>query len=126
MFFLLVFFWFVLFYSGAPPGYVGFEEGGVLTEAVRRRPYCVVLLDEWEKAHPEVGSLFLSIFDEGHITDSKGFDVSFRNSIIVATSNLGARHLANLPPTASAESARPQVFEKLLFVFFFFTNCCVR
>ena len=80
---------------------------------VRRRPYSVVLLDEYEKAHPEVGSLFLSIFDEGQITDSKGFLVSFRNTIIVATSNLGARHLAALPPNESAESARPAVMHEI-------------
>jgi ATP-dependent Clp protease ATP-binding subunit ClpB len=74
---------------GAPPGYVGFEEGGQLTEAVRRRPYSVVLLDEIEKAHPQVFNLFLQIFDEGRLTDSKGVTVDFRNTIVIATSNLG-------------------------------------
>ena len=75
---------------GAPPGYVGYEEGGQLTEAVRRRPYSVVLLDEIEKAHPQVFNLFLQIFDEGRLTDSKGTTVDFRNTIIIMTSNLGS------------------------------------
>lgn len=75
---------------GAPPGYIGYEEGGQLTEAVRRRPYSVVLFDEIEKAHPQVFNLFLQIFDEGHLTDSKGVRVDFRNTIIIMTSNLGS------------------------------------
>lgn len=75
---------------GAPPGYIGYEEGGQLTEAVRRRPYSVVLLDEVEKAHPQVFNLFLQIFDEGRLTDSKGVTVDFRNTIIIMTSNLGS------------------------------------
>lgn len=75
---------------GAPPGYVGYEEGGQLTEAVRRKPYSVVLLDEIEKAHPSVFNLFLQIFDEGRLTDSKGITVDFRNTIIIMTSNLGS------------------------------------
>ncbi len=75
---------------GAPPGYVGYEEGGQLTEAVRRKPYSVVLLDEIEKAHPQVFNLFLQIFDEGRLTDSKGVTVDFRNTIIIMTSNLGS------------------------------------
>lgn len=74
---------------GAPPGYVGYEEGGQLTEAVRRKPYSVVLFDEIEKAHPQVFNLFLQIFDEGRLTDSKGTTVDFRNTIIIMTSNLG-------------------------------------
>lgn len=74
---------------GAPPGYVGYEEGGQLTEAVRRKPYSVILLDEVEKAHPQVFNLFLQIFDEGRLTDSKGVTVDFRNAIIIMTSNLG-------------------------------------
>lgn len=74
---------------GAPPGYVGYEEGGQLTEAVRRKPYSVILLDEIEKAHPQVFNLFLQIFDEGRLTDSKGVTVDFRNAIIIMTSNLG-------------------------------------
>jgi len=75
---------------GAPPGYVGFEEGGQLTEAVRRKSYCAILLDEIEKAHPDVFNILLQIFDDGHLTDAKGRRVDFRNSIIVMTSNIGA------------------------------------
>jgi ATP-dependent Clp protease ATP-binding subunit ClpC len=75
---------------GAPPGYVGYEEGGQLTEAVRRKSYCCILLDEIEKAHPDVFNLLLQIFDDGHLTDAKGRRVDFRNSIIVMTSNIGA------------------------------------
>lgn len=78
---------------GAPPGYVGFEEGGQLTEAVRRRPYSVVLFDEIEKAHPQVFNLFLQIFDEGRLTDSKGVTVDFKSTIIIMTSNLGSEIL---------------------------------
>ncbi|MGH7716927.1 MAG: AAA family ATPase, partial [Vulcanimicrobiaceae bacterium] len=75
---------------GAPPGYVGYEEGGQLTEAVRRRPYCVVLLDEIEKAHPDVFNLLLQVFEDGRLTDSQGRTVDFKNSVIVMTSNVGA------------------------------------
>jgi len=75
---------------GAPPGYVGYEEGGQLTEAVRRKSYCVILLDEIEKAHPDVFNILLQIFDDGHLTDAKGRRVDFRNSIIAMTSNVGA------------------------------------
>jgi ATP-dependent Clp protease ATP-binding subunit ClpB len=76
---------------GAPPGYVGYEEGGQLTEAVRRRPYSVVLLDEIEKAHPEVFNILLQVLDEGRLTDSQGHVVSFKNTIIIMTSNLGSQ-----------------------------------
>ncbi len=75
---------------GAPPGYVGYEEGGQLTEAVRRKPYSVILLDEIEKAHPDVFKLFLQVFDDGRLTDNKGTTVSFKNAIIIMTSNLGS------------------------------------
>jgi ATP-dependent Clp protease ATP-binding subunit ClpB len=75
---------------GAPPGYIGYEEGGQLTEAVRRKPYSVILVDEIEKAHPQVFNIFLQIFDEGRLTDSKGITVDFRNAIIIMTSNLGS------------------------------------
>jgi len=75
---------------GAPPGYVGYEEGGKLTEAVRRRPYCLVLLDELEKAHPDVAGILLQIMEEGELTDSTGRKVSFKNTIVVMTSNIGA------------------------------------
>lgn len=75
---------------GAPPGYVGYDEGGQLTESVRRKNYCLVLLDEIEKAHPDVFNILLQIFDDGHLTDAKGRKVDFRNSIIIMTSNIGA------------------------------------
>jgi ATP-dependent Clp protease ATP-binding subunit ClpC len=75
---------------GAPPGYVGYDEGGQLTEAVRRKSYCAILLDEIEKAHPDVFNILLQIFDDGHLADAKGRRVDFRNSIIVMTSNIGA------------------------------------
>jgi ATP-dependent Clp protease ATP-binding subunit ClpC len=76
---------------GAPPGYVGYDEGGQLTEAVRRRPYSVILLDEIEKAHPEVYNVLLQVLDEGRLTDGKGRVINFTNSIIIATSNVGAQ-----------------------------------
>ncbi len=75
---------------GAPPGYVGYEEGGQLTEAVRRRPYCVVLLDEIEKAHPDVFNILLQVLDDGRLTDNQGRTVNFKNTIIIMTSNLGS------------------------------------
>ena len=78
---------------GAPPGYVGFEEGGQLSERVRRKPYCVVLLDEIEKAHPDVFNLLLQVMDEGRLTDSTGRTISFRNTILIMTSNVGSREL---------------------------------
>jgi len=81
---------------GAPPGYVGFEEGGQLTEAVRRRPYCVVLLDEVEKAHKDVFNILLQVLDDGRITDSQGRMVDFRNAIIVMTSNIGSEHILDV------------------------------
>ncbi len=79
---------------GAPPGYVGYGTGGQLTEAVRRNPYSVILLDEIEKAHPDVFNILLQIFDEGHLTDAEGITVSFKNTIIIGTSNIGGRMLA--------------------------------
>src|SRR6202008_3227296 len=78
---------------GAPPGYVGYEEGGQLTEKVRRRPYAVVLLDEIEKAHPDVFNLLLQALDDGQMTDSLGRKIDFKNTIIIMTSNIGARQL---------------------------------
>lgn len=80
---------------GAPPGYIGFDEGGQLTEAVRRNPYSVVLFDEIEKAHADVTNILLQIFDDGHVTDSKGKKVDFKNTVLIMTSNLGAEHLLN-------------------------------
>jgi ATP-dependent Clp protease ATP-binding subunit ClpB len=78
---------------GAPPGYVGYDEGGQLTEAVRRKPYSVVLFDEVEKAHPDVFNVLLQVLDDGRITDSQGRTVDFKNTVIIMTSNLGSRHL---------------------------------
>jgi ATP-dependent Clp protease ATP-binding subunit ClpB len=80
---------------GAPPGYVGYEEGGQLTEAVRRRPYTVVLLDEVEKAHPEVFDILLQVLDDGRLTDGQGRTVDFRNTILILTSNLGSQYLVD-------------------------------
>jgi ATP-dependent Clp protease ATP-binding subunit ClpB len=80
---------------GAPPGYVGYEEGGQLTEAVRRRPYTVVLLDEVEKAHPEVFDVLLQVLDDGRLTDGQGRTVDFRNAILILTSNLGSQYLVD-------------------------------
>jgi ATP-dependent Clp protease ATP-binding subunit ClpB len=80
---------------GAPPGYIGYEEGGQLTEAVRRRPYCVVLLDEVEKAHPEVFDVLLQVLDDGRLTDGQGRTVDFRNTILILTSNLGSAYIAD-------------------------------
>jgi ATP-dependent Clp protease ATP-binding subunit ClpA len=82
----------------SPPGYVGYEQGGVLTESVRRRPYQVILLDEFEKAHPEVWNILLQLFDDGRLTDSHGRTVDFSNVIVVMTSNMGASLIAELPP----------------------------
>ncbi|MFJ6379794.1 ATP-dependent chaperone ClpB [Kitasatospora sp. NPDC092039] len=87
---------------GAPPGYVGYEEGGQLTEAVRRRPYSVVLLDEVEKAHPEVFDVLLQVLDDGRLTDGQGRTVDFRNAILILTSNLGSQYLVD-PTTPEAE-----------------------
>jgi len=91
---------------GAPPGYVGYDEGGALTEAVRRRPYQIVLFDEVEKAHPDVFNVLLQVLDEGRLTDSQGRTIDFRNCLIVMTSNIGARHLLNLGEGDSVEAAR--------------------
>jgi ATP-dependent Clp protease ATP-binding subunit ClpB len=87
---------------GAPPGYVGYEEGGQLTEAVRRRPYAVVLLDEIEKAHPDVFNVLLQIMDDGRLTDGQGRTVNFTNTILIMTSNVGSDHITNVPPASSA------------------------
>ena len=94
---------------GAPPGYVGYEEGGTLTEAVRRRPYQVLLFDEVEKAHDDVFNVLLQVLDDGRLTDGQGRTVDFRNTIIVLTSNLGSQAIAELPETSDIEAARPAV-----------------
>jgi len=94
---------------GAPPGYVGYEEGGALTEAVRRRPYQVVLFDEIEKAHPDVFNVLLQVLDDGRLTDGQGHTVDFRNTLIVMTSNLGAEFLVNQPEGQDSDAVRDQV-----------------
>ncbi|MEV4944293.1 ATP-dependent chaperone ClpB [Streptomyces sp. NPDC053755] len=94
---------------GAPPGYVGYEEGGQLTEAVRRRPYSVVLLDEVEKAHPEVFDVLLQVLDDGRLTDGQGRTVDFRNTILILTSNLGSQYLVD--PLTGAEEKKQRVLE---------------
>jgi ATP-dependent Clp protease ATP-binding subunit ClpB len=96
---------------GAPPGYVGYDEGGSLTEAVRRRPYQVILFDEVEKAHPDVFNVLLQVLDDGRLTDGQGRTVDFRNTLIVLTSNLGSEALARLPERADVSVAREAVME---------------
>tara|TARA_R110002126_G_C10490289_1_gene503639 strand:- start:3084 stop:5684 length:2601 start_codon:yes stop_codon:yes gene_type:complete len=96
---------------GAPPGYVGYEEGGALTEAVRRRPYQVVLFDEIEKAHPDVFNVLLQVLDDGRLTDGQGRTVDFRNTLIIMTSNLGAEYLTGLSDDQDVEAVRDQVMD---------------
>lgn len=96
---------------GAPPGYVGYEEGGVLTEAVRRKPYSVILFDEVEKAHPDVFNILLQVLDDGRLTDSQGRVVDFKNTVIVLTSNLGSQDVRELGDNASDEDVRAVVME---------------
>ncbi|MCC6727837.1 MAG: ATP-dependent chaperone ClpB [Chthonomonadales bacterium] len=100
---------------GAPPGYVGYEEGGQLTEAVRRHPYCVILFDEFEKAHPDVSNVMLQILDDGRLTDAQGRTVDFRNTIIIMTSNIGSHYLLSgvTPSGELTEHARKQVMDEL-------------
>jgi ATP-dependent Clp protease ATP-binding subunit ClpB len=96
---------------GAPPGYVGYDEGGALTEAVRRRPYQVILFDEVEKAHPDVFNVLLQVLDEGRLTDGQGRTVDFRNTIIILTSNLGSDLLAHMADGAAVDQVRAPVME---------------
>ena len=96
---------------GAPPGYVGYEEGGVLTEAVRRRPYQVVLFDEVEKAHGDVFNVLLQVLDDGRLTDGQGRTVDFTNTLIILTSNLGSQYIAGLAEGEDVEKVEPQVME---------------
>jgi ATP-dependent Clp protease ATP-binding subunit ClpB len=98
---------------GAPPGYVGYDEGGVLTEAVRRRPYQVILFDEVEKAHPDVFNVLLQVLDDGRLTDGQGRTVDFKNTLIILTSNLGSSHLAALKDGESTDTVREQVMEEV-------------
>jgi ATP-dependent Clp protease ATP-binding subunit ClpB len=97
---------------GAPPGYVGYEEGGYLTEAVRRRPYTVVLMDEIEKAHPEVFNVLLQIMDEGRLTDGHGRTVDFKNAVIIMTSNIGSQYITELG-AGDEEEMRRRVSEAM-------------
>jgi len=102
---------------GAPPGYVGYEEGGQLTERVRRTPYSVILLDEIEKAHPDVYNILLQVFEDGQLTDGLGNTVDFRNTILIMTSNLGARHLqkrSTLGFQSSAEEAGAKSLDEMV------------
>jgi ATP-dependent Clp protease ATP-binding subunit ClpB len=101
---------------GAPPGYVGYEEGGYLTEAVRRRPYSVVLFDEIEKAHPDVFNALLQILDDGRLTDGQGRTVDFKNTVITMTSNIGSAYIADNPetdPKHDPEALKEKVLEAL-------------
>jgi ATP-dependent Clp protease ATP-binding subunit ClpB len=98
---------------GAPPGYVGYEEGGQLTEAVRRRPYSVILLDEIEKAHPDVFNVLLQVLDDGRLTDGQGRIVSFRNTIVVMTSNVGSQYIQEFAKSGDEESMRAMLEEAL-------------
>lgn len=96
---------------GAPPGYVGYDEGGVLTEAVRRRPYQVILFDEVEKAHGDVFNVLLQVLDDGQLTDGQGRKVDFSNTLIILTSNLGSQHMANLEDGQKVKDVEPQVMD---------------
>jgi ATP-dependent Clp protease ATP-binding subunit ClpB len=96
---------------GAPPGYVGYEEGGYLTEAVRRKPYSVVLLDEVEKAHPDVFNVLLQVLDDGRLTDGQGRTVDFRNTVIVMTSNLGSQRVQELAGEENYAAMKASVME---------------
>ena len=100
---------------GAPPGYVGYDEGGQLTEAVRRRPYSVVLLDEVEKAHPEVFDILLQVLDDGRLTDGQGRTVDFRNTILILTSNLGSQFLVD--PMLDEDTKRESVMQAVRMAF---------
>jgi len=94
---------------GAPPGYVGYEEGGQLTEVVRRRPYCVILFDEIEKAHPDVFNVLLQVLDDGRLTDAQGRTVDFKNAVIIMTSNVGSSYILE-----AADTPLAQVEERVL------------
>jgi ATP-dependent Clp protease ATP-binding subunit ClpB len=98
---------------GAPPGYVGYEEGGALTETVRRRPYQVVLFDEIEKAHPDVFNVLLQVLDDGRLTDGQGRTVDFKNTIVIMTSNAGAQFLAEQPEGGDVEDVRKLVMDEV-------------
>ena len=94
---------------GAPPGYVGYDEGGQLTEAVRRRPYSVILMDEMEKAHPDVFNILLQVLDDGRLTDGQGRVVSFKNTIIIMTSNVGSQFIAGANASSDPDEVQREV-----------------
>ena len=94
---------------GAPPGYVGFDQGGLLTDGVDQHPHCVLLLDEIEKAHPDLYNILLQVMDHGKLTDHNGKQVDFRNVILIMTTNAGAADLANTPSASAARSARARI-----------------
>jgi len=96
---------------GAPPGYVGYDEGGYLTEAVRRKPYSVILLDEIEKAHPDVFNVLLQVLDDGRLTDSQGRTVDFRNTVIIMTSNLGSHQIQELSARGDYDGMKRAVMD---------------
>ena len=102
---------------GAPPGYVGYEEGGYLTETVRRRPYAVILLDEVEKAHPDVFNILLQVLDDGRLTDGHGRTVDFRNTVIVMTSNLGSDRIQELAGDENYAAMKRAVMEVVTHTF---------
>jgi len=99
--------------TGAPPGYVGYEEGGQLTEKVRRRPYSVVLFDEIEKAHPDMFNMLLQVLDDGQLTDGLGRKVDFRNTVIIMTSNVGARMIQSDPHVGFKQESTEDVFKRI-------------
>jgi ATP-dependent Clp protease ATP-binding subunit ClpC len=98
---------------GAPPGYVGYEDSGTLTKAVRRKPYCVVLLDEIEKAHPDVFNILLQVLDEGHLTDNYGRVIDFKNTVVIMTSNVGARDLMSGKSLGFHTADSERTFERM-------------
>ena len=107
---------------GSPPGYVGYEEGGQLSEKIRRNPYSIILFDEIEKAHPDVFNILLQVLDDGHITDSQGRKVNFKNTIIIMTSNAGAMNIiepkqlgfaSNIDEKREYNDMKSKVFEEL-------------
>jgi len=98
---------------GAPPGYVGYEQGGYLTEAVRRRPYSVILLDEIEKAHPDVFNILLQVLDDGRLTDGQGRTVDFRNTVIIMTSNLGSAEIQTMTGEHQYEEIKQEVMRQV-------------
>jgi len=98
---------------GAPPGYVGYEDSGTLTKAIRRKPYSVVLLDEIEKAHPDVFNILLQVLDEGHLTDNYGRVIDFKNTVVIMTSNAGARDITKNKTLGFTQNDARMSFERM-------------